>query len=173
MLLPQPASYIHKLVLLHRHLVTHHNYVVYYHDTLIDHCDSVSLINCMAAVLCGPFSMEFGQVNGLFSTLETNNVASHWSIISLSFPTVLSSVAIHITISTRDCVGPGNILSSLVCTHCLRLIPFVLFRLSLVYLMSMHFNVVVDCLCHFFQIKFSFFFQECLQWFVTRYEKPI
>jgi len=103
----------------------------------------------------------------LFSTLETNNVTSHWSVISLSFPTVLSSVAIHITISTSDCVGPGNILSSLICTHCIRLIPFVLFCLTSVYLISMRFVIVVDCLCHFFQVKFSLFFQEYLQWFVT------
>ena len=60
----------------------------------------------------------------LFSTLETNNVASHyWFIISLSFPTVLSSVRGHsYSISTSDCVGPDNIFSSLVCTHCVRLI---------------------------------------------------
>ena len=40
------------------------------------------------------------------------------------------------------------------------LVQFVLFRLTSVYLMSMRFDIVVDCLCHFFQIKFSFFFQE-------------
>jgi len=66
----------------------------------------------------------------LFSTLETNNVTSHWLVMSLTFPTVLSGVTIYITISTRNCAGPGNILSRLVCTHCVRLIPFVLFRLT-------------------------------------------
>ena len=68
-------------------------------------------------------------------------------------------------------IGPHNILSSLVCTHCIRLIPFVLFRLTSVYVMSMRFDVVVDCLSHFFQIKFSSFFQEYLQWFATSYEQ--
>ena len=85
--------------------------------------------------------MNVDKSVALFSTLETNSVTSHWSVISLSFPTVLSSVAIHITISTSDCVGHGNILSSLVCTHCVRLIPFVLFRLLSVYLMSMRLDI--------------------------------
>ena len=75
----------------------------------------------------------------VFSKLETNNVASHWSIISLPFPTVLSCVAIHITISTSDCVGPGNILSSLVCTHCIRLIMTALWNRAGHYIFAMWF----------------------------------
>jgi len=111
----------------------------------------VSLINCMAAVFCGPLSLECGQVNCLWPYFP--HLKQTMSVISLSFPTVLSSVAIHITISTSDCVGPGNILSSLVCTHSIRLIslwpPYVI-------------GAIIFLPCSFFLsfIFLSFFFSS-------------
>jgi len=50
----------------------------------------------------------------LFSTLETNNVTSDWSVNSLSFFYSSQLYDHHIAIFTSDCVDHDNILSSLV-----------------------------------------------------------
>jgi len=122
-LLPQPATLIHELLSLY--------HVVYYHSTLIDHYE-FWFHTCIAVELCGSFSFAFKQF--CFSTLEINNVTSHWPLTSLYPITVLSSVALHIASLQHSQVTA------------LDLFHLFLFCLTSVYLIAMRFVIVMSCL---------------------------
>ena len=127
-------------------------------STLVDHHETYSHLSLALQL----FSVDLSHLYldnmpvTLFPTFETNNVISYWSVTSLFF--FLQSLVPWLLILQYSQVT----LSSLVCTHCVRFVSSVLFCLTSVHLMAMCFDIVVRCWCHFFQIKFSLFFQGCL-----------